>query len=302
MAESIEFPGYDSRVTLRGYLHRPADVQGSAPVVVASGGYGDSVERMAPTAEALAQAGFVVLIYEHRNTGISDGEPRGEIDPVMQVRDMSMAITFAQTLDGVDPDRPGLFGTSFSGGHVLAVSADDKRVKAVVASNPWISGVETARAMGGMKAVVGFQALVDDERRKTLAGEAPTVAPLGLREDDESEQFSLFRDNAAMHYFEQGPVGVPDSWRNAFTLRSLEYAMGYDLRQYADRISPTPLLMLVALDDHTMPAALGLAFYEAALQPKALVTFAGGHYDAYLPDRAFPTVMDAATQWFRTHL
>ena len=302
MARAVEFPSYDGRFTLRGWVYIPDDTPGPVPAVIASGGFADSVERMVPTAEALAQAGLGVLIYEHRNTGISDGEPRLEIDPVAQVRDMGMAITFAQTLPEFDRNRIGLFGTSFSGGHVLAVAADDKRVKAVVASNPWIAGHDVALTMGGAKALAQFQELISGERGKILAGQPGAVVALGMREDDPSQDFALFRDDDAMNYFEHGPTGLPASWKNAFTLRSLEYMVGYDVRPFAKRISPTPLLMLVALDDHTMPASLGLEFYAAALQPKELVTFKGGHYDAYLPDRAFPVVMDASKRWFEAHL
>ena len=88
----------------------------------------------------MASAGHVVLAYDHRNFGDSDGEPRQELDPWLQVRDYRHAITFAQTLDGVDPDRVGIWGTSYAGGHVLVVGAIDRRVGCVVAQVPTISG------------------------------------------------------------------------------------------------------------------------------------------------------------------
>jgi uncharacterized protein len=59
----------------------------------------------------------VVVAYDHRNFGDSDGEPRQELDPWVQVRDYRHAISFAQTLDGVDPDRVGVWGSSYAGGH-----------------------------------------------------------------------------------------------------------------------------------------------------------------------------------------
>ena len=72
-----------------------------------------------------------MLAYDHRNFGDSDGEPRQELDPWVQVRDYRHAITFAQTLDGVDPDRVGVWGSSYAGGHVLVVGAIDRRVGCV---------------------------------------------------------------------------------------------------------------------------------------------------------------------------
>ena len=67
-------------------------------------------------AAAFAAAGFCVVAYDHRNFGESDGEPRQELDPWMQVRDYRHAITYAETLEGVDPDRVGIWGTSYVGG------------------------------------------------------------------------------------------------------------------------------------------------------------------------------------------
>ena len=97
----------------------------AAPAVVMAHGYNCIKELYLDRyAAALADAGHVVLAYDHRNFGESDGEPRQDLDPWMQVRDYRNAITFVQTLDGVDPERIGIWGTSYAGGHVLVVAAD----------------------------------------------------------------------------------------------------------------------------------------------------------------------------------
>ena len=94
-----------------------------------------------------------------------------------------------------------------------------------------------------------------------------------------------------MNYYANGPAGSPPSWKNELTMYSLSYALEYDVRQYAKRISPTPLLMMVAAADHTMPAFLGFEFYNEALEPKRLVVLPGGHYDAYMPDGSLDMVI-----------
>lgn len=78
----------------------------------------------------LCDAGLACVVYDHRNLGASDGEPRQDIDPVAQVRDFRTAITFAEGLEQVDPARIGIFGSSYSGAHVLAIAALDRRVAA----------------------------------------------------------------------------------------------------------------------------------------------------------------------------
>jgi fermentation-respiration switch protein FrsA (DUF1100 family) len=69
---------------------------------------------------------------------------------------------------------------------------------------------------------------------------------------------------------------------------------------YIERVSPTPLLMVVAERDHTAATDLALRAYERALEPKRLVMTKGGHFDPYLDE--FPTASRAAIDWFKTHL
>ncbi len=90
------------------------------------------------------------------------------------------------------------------------------------------------------------------------------------------------------------------SWRNEVTLRTLEYGFGYEPGAYIAQISPTPLLMIVALRDDIAVTDLALKAYQAALEPKRLVTLPGGHFDAYVEQ--FETAFGAARDWFSQHL
>jgi hypothetical protein len=92
-----------------------------------------------------ADSGMAALVYDNRNLGASDGEPRQEIDPWQQIRDYRDAISFARGLPEIDGDRIGIWGSSYSGAHVLVVGAVDRRVKCVVAQVPLISGDANAR-------------------------------------------------------------------------------------------------------------------------------------------------------------
>jgi len=74
----------------------------------------------------------------------------------------------------------------------------------------------------------------------------------------------------------------------------------YEPGAWISRISPTPLLMIVALADHITLTDLGLRAYEQALKPKKLVMIEGGHFDAYLGQ--FATSSGAAISWFHQHL
>jgi fermentation-respiration switch protein FrsA (DUF1100 family) len=100
-------------------------------------------------------------------------------------------------------------------------------------------------------------------------------------------------------FSETGKTRAP-AWRNEVTLRTVEMLMEYQLAAYIERISPTPLLMVVAAGDHLTPADLALAAYQRALEPKRLELLPGGHFDAYVRD--FETSSGAARDWFLEHL
>ena len=139
MRRDFEFRTEDG-VILRGWHYLP-ERTGAAPTVVMAHGYSAVKEMYLDRfAEAFAEAGIGAVVFDNRNFGASDGEPRQEIDPWQQIRDYRDAITWASGLPEVDAERIGIWGSSYSGAHVLVVSAIDRRVKCVVAQVPLISG------------------------------------------------------------------------------------------------------------------------------------------------------------------
>ena len=97
MRQDIEFDAEGT--TLRGWLYVPDGATGPAPAIVMCHGYSAVKELFLDAfAEVFCDAGFCALVYDNRNLGASDGEPRQEIDPWAQVRDYRHAITFARTL------------------------------------------------------------------------------------------------------------------------------------------------------------------------------------------------------------
>ena len=177
MREDVEFDA--DGVTLRGWLYIPDGTSGPAPTVVMAHGFSAVKEMYLDRfAEAFAGAGLVALVYDYRNFGASDGEPRQEIDPWAQVRDYRTAITYAATRPEVDADRIGVWGSSYSGGHVLVVGAVDRRVRCVVAQVPVVSGRENARALVRPDFVAAFQAQFNADREARFRGEAPAMVPV----------------------------------------------------------------------------------------------------------------------------
>lgn len=297
MRHDIEFKT-DDGVTLRGWHYLPDTGTGPFPTVVMAHGYSAVKEMYLDSfAEVFARAGLASIVYDHRNFGASDGEPRQEIDPILQIRGYRDAITYAQSLPQTDAQRIGVWGSSYSGAHALVVAAQDRRVKAVVSQVPLISGHDNARRLIRADYIAGFQALCEEDRRQRYAGHVPAMSPV-VAEDPAAPSALPTADSWA--WFTKTHQDRAPSWKNEVTLRSIEMFLDYEPGAHIAHISPTPLLMIVGLTDHLTAADQALAAYERALEPKRLLTLKGGHFDAYTQD--FDAASGASCQWFREHL
>jgi uncharacterized protein len=94
-----------------GWLFVPPGTSRSACVVMAHGTTGTMDFGLAPYARRFAEAGLVVLAFDYRHFGASEGQPRQLISVRRQLADWRAAIRFARTLPEVDPDRVALWGT-----------------------------------------------------------------------------------------------------------------------------------------------------------------------------------------------
>ncbi|MDR7086698.1 pimeloyl-ACP methyl ester carboxylesterase [Aeromicrobium panaciterrae] len=118
------------------------------PCVVMAHGFGGTRDTgLAGYAEGFADAGLDVLLFDYRGFGDSDGTPRQHISFRRQRSDYRAAIAAARALDGVDPDRIVLWGTSYSGGHVIAEAVADDRIAAVISMTPAVDGAAALLAI-----------------------------------------------------------------------------------------------------------------------------------------------------------
>jgi fermentation-respiration switch protein FrsA (DUF1100 family) len=296
MRTDVEFDAEGT--TLRGWLYVPDGASGPVPTVVMAHGFSAVKEMYLDRfAEAFGEAGLGALVFDNRNFGASDGEPRQEIDPWEQVRDYRDAITYATTLPEVDAERIGIWGSSYSGGHVLVVGAIDRRVRCVACQVPLISGHRNARRIVRSDFIAAVGGMFDDDRAARYAGGAPAMIP--VVDADPMAPSALPTADSYEWFTETGATRAP-SWRNEVTLRSVEMFWEYEPGAYIQWVSPTPLLMVVAAGDHLTVCDLAIEAYEQAREPKKLVVLSGGHFDAYVAD--FAAASGAAAGWFTEHL
>ena len=131
---------------LKAWLYLPEDTSTPAPCIVMAHGLG-GIRKMglAKYAARFQGAGFAVLAFDYRFWGDSGGEPHGLIWIPNQLEDYAAAVAYARSRQEIDPARIALWGTSFSGGHVVVTAAEDQQIACIVAQCPGLDGHESMR-------------------------------------------------------------------------------------------------------------------------------------------------------------
>lgn len=263
----------------RAWLYRPpADRNGRRPCIVMAHGLGGTKDAgLEPYATRFAEAGYVVLLFDYRHFGSSDGEPRQLVSVRRQLQDWAGAISHARRLPGVDPEEVALWGTSFSGGHVIVAAARDKNIAAVSAQCPMVdapaASLNTIRYAGPGVFLKLFLAGVMDQFCGAL-GMAPLRVPLVA---SPGETAAMSSPDSAPGY---GAI-VPPHWVNAVCARSALSIVGYRPVAFARRVR-CPALIQVCLEDSVAPPRPAMAAAARIGAGATLQLYDCGHFDIYV--------------------
>lgn len=301
MFRIVEFPSEGA--TLRGRLYVHPDRSGPSPVVVMAHGFTATISGMVADryAEVFHDAGFAVLLYDHRNLGISDGEPRQQLNKWVQARGYRDAISFVTALPEIDADRIAIWGDSMSGAEVIVVGAIDPRVKAIVAQVPACGSDPPPPDPDGM--------LFASIRETLLGGDvsgAPqtTTGPLPVVSFAQQSIPSLLTPLTAFRWFMEYGARYGTTWENSATTVAPATPAPFHPALCAPHIEAS-LLMMIA-DEDEMPGAdsrIARMVFDAAPQPKELVEIDGGHFGLlYYPSALFDQCSQAQRGFLIGHL
>jgi pimeloyl-ACP methyl ester carboxylesterase len=300
--EDVEF--LSEGTTVRGWLYRPDGATDDVPAVVLAGGWCYVRELVMPHyAERFAAEGIAALVFDYRNLGVSDGEPRQHLDPWAQIRDYQNAISFLEHADGIDPDRIGAWGISYSGGHVLVAAATDPRVKAIVSQIPVVDGYRNMRRVHG---TLGYrrlwQAILDDRR---LRYEDPNkrlyLSHASETPDEELSAWPFPETKTTFTTLQQTDAPL---YQNLSTMESVDLLLNYDVGPFVTRIYDTPTLMIVAEGDDLTLWDLEIESYNLIpTEKKKLVVLPHTSHMTLYSDRSkLEVAANEAAHWFAQHL
>lgn len=303
LAEGVttrEVTFYSDGVGCYGKLFFPKgfSVTGKTPGIVLGQGWAGNHFSIEKYGARFAERGMVALVIDYRGWGSSDGfiaqaQPsvsRGEKEPVRddkrfanatsdvvikrtrlipmkQVEDYRNAISYLQGEPGVDPDRIGIWGSSFAGGNVIVVAALDSRVKAIVGQVPAISG------------------------KSSPAG------PVPLRGKALEDAIQRARTGQG------GQFETGFSYRRMVDVETSQMVAEYRPFHYLKAVGDRPVLLIPAEKEELINnKESAYAAMEVLTGPKKLVLVPGiTHFEMYI-NEAFEISSNAAAAWFREHL
>ena len=291
--EPSDFTFTSAGAECAGWLYRPGGA-GPHPIVVMAHGFSATREmRLDAYAERFAAAGIGVLLFDYRHFGASGGEPRQLLDIRRQLADWRAAITAARAVDWADADRVALFGSSFSGGHVVTLGAEDSRLAAVVAQCPFSDGLATLARLGlGTALRLTGHALTDVARAllRLPPHYVPAVAePGGLG--------VMNTDDAAAGMRALVPEG--STWQNRVAARIGLWVPSYRPGRKAAHLR-CPALWCITDHDTLCPAG-NTARYASRAPHAAIEHYPIGHFDIYLGEH-FERVVSDQTDFLTRHL
>jgi dienelactone hydrolase len=274
-----------------------AGADGRRPCVVLAHGFAGTVDSgLLPYAERFAAAGLDALAFDYRHFGASDGEPRQLLSISAQLQDYASAIAFARTLPEVDPRRVVVWGTSFSGGHVVAAAVADGRVAAAVAQTPAMDGMQTllhALRNAGPAAVARLVLAGLRDAAASLRG-APPVS-IGVVGAPGALAAMTTPDAQAGYQAIAGP-----SWRNEVAARIMLRAGSYRPGLKADRL-PCPILVQIADRDRVVPPQAAQDAAWLATGRAEVRTYPIEHFDVYV-GAPFERAVADQLHFLRRHL
>lgn len=275
-------------VSCAARVYRPKAVDSSPPVIVMAHGFGSvRALRLYAYAERFAAEGYAVVVFDYRNFGDSDGEPRQLLDVGSQHEDWRAALAFARTLDGVESARVVAWGTSFGGGHALTLAGSGESLAAVIAQVPHVSGPAAVRATG-LAASARLASSAIRDQLAGLLGRPPVYVPIVARPGNKAIMSTPDAVPGLERLLEDSgtPQGV---YREDVAARiGLKIGFYSPIKRVAS--IDCPVLIQIAADDAITPRRVAKKA-ASKIRDATVHVYECGHFDPYV-EPIFSKVID----------
>ncbi len=276
-----------------GELYLPNDVQNPPIVIMAHGFAAERTFGLPAYADHFASHGLAVYMFDYRCFGDSDGEPRNYVDQGRHIQDWHAAIDHVRSLSNINNNKIALWGSSFSGGHVIVSAAKDPEIAAIIAQVPFVDAISTTFKLG-----FKFLMQATPHALRDLARIVTFRSPHYVKVIGHPEEFAIM--NTPESYPGYSSIVPEDSsWENQCPARIiLKFAL-YRPIASANKVKCPALLMLGEKDSLIDAAAVEKTARKMA--NSTLVKYPFGHFDIYTGD-GFSDAIKKQTEFLMTHL
>ncbi|MDY6933168.1 MAG: alpha/beta fold hydrolase [Spirochaetota bacterium] len=286
---------YSKGIKCSGRLYRPRKAKKPPVVIMAHGFAAEMIFGLPPYADIFSEKGMAVFLFDYRCFGKSEGKPRNLVSPSRHLQDWQAAIEYVRTLKDIDSDKIALWGSSFSGGHVIVTAAKNPSVRAIVAQVPFVGGISSAASSAlNLKVIIKalISALSDVLRVVTFRepNYVPVVGKPGtLAVMNTPDAFSGYMALVPKDY----------AFANECPARIFLTAPLYMPIKYAKRVQCPTLVVMAENDSLINPKGI-----KKAVSLMGNATLKGvplGHFDVYVGD-AFKEVVKLECDFLKKHL
>ena len=297
MSQAVTFKS--GGINCAGDLYLPPSFSSSRnyPGLVIGHGTAQTKKSLVSQGEFFSRAGYLVLAIDYRSFGESEGEPRGQLFPLVQVEDFRNGVSFLQRTPGVDRERIGIWGTSNSGGTVIYAAAVDRRIKAVVAQVPVVNHFRWMRWLRSQKEWWELLDRIDEDRQRRYDTGAGARIPVSTLD---TFCYRPLLTNVITKIREATErTGKPPFAPGAteVMLESLEKTLEFDATAVIDRIAPRALSIITTKDDDAHPIEQIVEAYEMAREHKSLTLLDMYVLDVYW-EPGLSIALGKAVEWY----
>ncbi|MEW6554265.1 MAG: alpha/beta fold hydrolase [Actinomycetota bacterium] len=255
------------------WLYRPQGAE-RPPVVVMAHGFGAQRDfGLQPFAERFAARGMAVFLFDYRNFGASEGKPRNLVNPWRHLRDWKSALAYVRSLPDVDTGKIALWGSSYSGGHVIVTAARDGEVAAVSSQVPFVDGITTALYLGPKHVMRATVASLRDVAR-IVTGRKPYCSPIV----SDPDTFGLMNTPECRPGY-MAIVPEDTDWKNECPSRAVLELLFYRPVTYARKVICPALVIMGERDTLIYPRSVEKT--ASRMREVTLVHLPTGHFDIY---------------------
>jgi len=284
---------YSQNTRCIGDLYLPGDVKTPPVVVMAHGFAAERSFGLPDYAEKFAENGLAVFLFDYRCFGGSDGTPRNLVDPKRHLEDWQAAIDHVRSLQAIDTRRMALWGSSFSGGHVIVTAARDPKISAIVAQVPFVDAVSTSLKLGPKHLMRALPHGIRDLSRMLTFRSPHYVQVVG-----KPDEFAVM--NTPESYSGYTAIIPEDAdWENGCPARILLKFAAYRPTVHAENVKCPALLMAGEYDSLINIKAVEKTVNK--MPDGKLIKYPLGHFDLYKGD-AFADAVQKQTDFLLTHL